>query len=45
MTLKTVSPSGMLKDIVDNFDYLQLLAYGGVWYVLGSKNVTLGTAT
>ena len=26
-------------------DYLQLLAYGGVWYVLGSKNVTLGTAT
>ena len=26
-------------------DYLQLLAYGGVWYVLGSQNVTLGTAT
>ena len=26
-------------------DCLQLLAYGGVWYVLGSQNVTLGTAT
>jgi hypothetical protein len=26
-------------------DYIRLLAYGGVWYVLGSQDVTLGTAT
>jgi hypothetical protein len=26
-------------------DYLQLLAYGGVWYVIGNQDVTLGTAT
>lgn len=26
-------------------DYLQLLAYGGAWYVIGNQDVTLGTAT
>jgi hypothetical protein len=26
-------------------DYIRLLAYGGAWYVLGSQDVTLGTAT
>jgi hypothetical protein len=26
-------------------DYLRLLAYGGVWHVIGNQDVTLGTAT
>lgn len=34
MTLKTVSPSGMLKDIVDNFDWLESARVGGISQIM-----------
>lgn len=34
MTLKTVNPGGMLKDIVDNFDWLEAARVGGISQVM-----------